>query len=241
MFDENGKRRANSGLADLFGLESVGAPAGPNGNGFYGRIARPHELLHGFENTNWLPGGGWRVPVKIRSAGDTVLSAVPAYTAYPPEMSYDPVRQTDGPALIAREVGASRLVYFSGDIERSAWRTGHTDLSRLLRNTVAWLTRGRSPVTVEGPGLVECFAWETGPGFALHVLNYTNPAAHRGWIREFYPIGEQRVRLELPAGRTVTRVELLRSERDVPFEQTGATVEFAIPQVVDYEVAALHA
>jgi hypothetical protein len=239
MFDETGRRRTNSGLADLFGTESVGTPAGPNGNGFYARIERPHEILRGFDNTNWIPGGAWRLPV--RAAGDPVLSVVPAYTSYPPELSYDPVRKTDGPAVIDRELGSARLLYFPGDLERSVWRSGQTDLSRLLQNSVFWLTHGRQPVSVVGEGIVECFAWETEPGFALHVLNYTNPNLHRGWLRKYYPIGEQKVRMEIPAGRTVTRVELLRAERDIPFRQDGSAVEFVIPQVVDYEVAALYA
>jgi hypothetical protein len=44
----------------------------------------------------------------------------------------------------------------------------------------------------------------------------------------------------LPPGRTVTRVELLRAEKDIPFRQDGSAVEFTIPGVADYEVAALH-
>jgi hypothetical protein len=96
-------------------------------------------------------------------------------------------------------------------------------------------------VRIEGDGLIEAFAWETEPGFAVHVLNYTNPNTHRGWLREFYPIGEQRVRLQLPAGRTVQRVALLRAEKEIPFRASGDVVEFAIPSVEDYEVAALTA
>jgi hypothetical protein len=87
---------------------------------------------------------------------------------------------------------------------------------------------------------VEIFAWETEPGFAVHVLNYTNPNAHHGWFSEFYPIGAQKVRFKLPAGRRVTRVELLRAERDIPFHATSDSVEFTIPSITDYEVAALY-
>jgi hypothetical protein len=88
--------------------------------------------------------------------------------------------------------------------------------------------------------MIEAFAWETEPGFAVHVLNYTNPNMHRGWIREYFPIGEQKVSMTLPAGRKVSRVELLRAEAGIPFRQRGAVVEFTIPKVVDYEVAALY-
>ena len=74
----------------------------------------------------------------------------------------------------------------------------------------------------------------------MHILNYTNPAMHRGWIRNYYSIGEQKVRMTLPAGRRVTRVELLKAERTIPFTGGTGTIEFTIPRVVDYEIAALH-
>jgi hypothetical protein len=64
---------------------------------------------------------------------------------------------------------------------------------------------------------------------------------HRGWIRNFYAIGPQKVRMTLPAGSHVTRVELLRAETDIPFRTTGGTIEFTIPKVLDYEVAAIYA
>jgi hypothetical protein len=73
------------------------------------------------------------------------------------------------------------------------------------------------------------------------VLNYTNPGAFKGWIREYYPIGEQRVSMAIPAGRTVRRVELLKAGKDVAFRMVGGRVEFVVPGVVDYEVAALYA
>jgi hypothetical protein len=239
MHDETGRRRDNSGLADLFGIDSVGPVEGPRGNGFYAKIESPHEILAGFEDTDWLPGGGYRLPVK--AAGPNILSVIPAHTAYPPELSYSPVDETGEPAVVIRERGRSRLVYFPGDLERATWRSGQTDLSRLLQNALSWVSGGRQPVTVAGEGVIECFAWETVPGFAVHLLNYTNPNLHKGWLRKHYPVGEQKVAVSLPPGRQAARVELLRSERVIPFRQTGDLVEFTVPSVVDYEVAALYA
>jgi hypothetical protein len=46
--------------------------------------------------------------------------------------------------------------------------------------------------------------------------------------------------MRIPAGRHVTRVELLRAARDIPFHTAGGVVEFTIPSVDDYEVAALY-
>jgi hypothetical protein len=156
-------------------------------------------------------------------------------------LAYPTRSRTDEPAAVLQENAKSRLAYFSGDIEQTLWISGQTDLSRLIRNTVNWLLRGERPVAVKGPGLIETFAWETEPGFALHILNYTNPNTHRGWFREFYPIGPQTVRFDLPNGRKISRVQLLRAEKDVPFTQTQHRIEFVIPSVADYEVAAIYA
>jgi hypothetical protein len=170
-----------------------------------------------------------------------VLTVVPGFVAYPPELSYPAPARTTEPAVVVREKGASRLAYFPGDIERTMWRTGHTDLARLLQNAIRWVAGGDAPVAVQGDGLAETFAWETEAGFAVHILNYNNPAAHKGWLRSFSPIGAQKVRMKLPAGRRVTRVELLTAGTDIPFRVSGGTVEFTVPKVVDYEIAAIYA
>jgi hypothetical protein len=239
LYTERNERRADFGLADVFGIRKAGEIVGTNGNAYLARIEKPHAILNGFTGTNWIPGAENRVPVAPVDA--PILTVVPGFVAYPPELSYPLQSHTDEPAVVVREKGKSRLVYFPGDIERTMWQSGHTDLARLLQNSIRWVAGANPPVTIEGQGVVETFAWETQAGFAVHVLNYTNPAMHRGWIRNFYPIGAQKVRMTLPAGRRVTRVELLRAGTDIPFRTAGGTIEFTIPKVLDYEVAAIYA
>jgi hypothetical protein len=83
------------------------------------------------------------------------------------------------------------------------------------------------------------FAWETNPGYAVHLLNYTNPNAHHGWMASVYPLGPQTVSLKLPAGVRVKAVELLCAEQGVPFRMEDQVLRFTIPRVGDYEVAAV--
>ena len=75
---------------------------------------------------------------------------------------------------------------------------------------------------------------------ALPIWKAAIPAAHRGYIPAFYPIGEQKVGMKLPEGRRVSRVQLLRAEKDIPFRVNAGTIEFTIPKVLDYEIAALY-
>jgi hypothetical protein len=238
LYDEQNQPRQNFALADLFGIQKTGDIIPTNGNAYYARIERQHEILSGFSNTGWLPGAEFRVP--LAPVENPVLTVVPGFVAYPPELAYPPTPQTNVPAVVLREQGASRLAYIPGDIERSLWVAGDVDLSRLLQNTILWVLRGEQPVTIQGAGLVEAFAYETEPGFALHILNYTNPNLHRGTIREFYPIGKQAVSFAVPAETKVSRVQLLKSGADIPFTRTGNRIEFTIPGITEYEVAAIY-
>jgi hypothetical protein len=221
----------------LLGVSKAGDVIGTNGNAYYGRIERSHPILDGFSNTNWLPGAQNRVPLK--PVMDPVLTVVPGFVNYPPELAYPPVSHTDEPAVVLREAGASRLAYFPGDIERTFWLTGHGDLLRLLHNTIRWITQDEAVVQIDGDGLVEFFAWETTPGYAIHLLNYTNPNAYHGWLTTAYPLGQQTVSMRLPKGVKVNAVSLLHSESKIPFRVEESRLRFTIPRVDDYEVAAV--
>jgi len=241
LFDQDGKPRADFGLGDLFGIRRAGerqGALGPDLSSFYCHIEKKHEILSGFEGTTLLPGAEYRIPV--RASSDPIMTVVPAYPGHPPELVYPETPRTNEPAIVVTEKGPSRLVYFPGDIDRSLWRSGHTDVSLLLQNAIRWVLRNQTPVTASGEGMAEVIAWETEPGFAVHMLNYNNPNATWGWLRGHYPIGPQRVRLELPEGARISKAELLRAETGLEFKQTRRTVEFVIPRVVDYEVAALY-
>ena len=235
--DENGKRLPTWALSDLFGAKISGQRVGPNGNATYARMERDHPLLWGFENTKLLPFAEYYIP--LRPVENPVMTILPPFPAYPPEMVYARTQHTDQPAVVLREQGASRTVYFSGDIDRAYWRSQNPDLGRLLVNAIRWLTKETAPVSVAGDGMAEIFAWKTQAGFAIHVLNYNNPDMLRGWFTHAYPLGPQSVRVKLPGETKVSQVKLLRAGRDVPISNNGQIVEFVISSVTDYEVAAL--
>ena len=237
LYDEDLKPRSDFALGDILGITKAGDVIGTNGNAFYARIERKHPILDGFADTNWLPGAQNRVPLKPLT--DPVLTVVPGFVQYPPELAYPPVSRTNEPAVVLREVGSSRIAYFPGDIERTFWLTGHGDLLRLIHNAVRWITRDEGVISVDGDGFIEMFAWETAPGYTVHLLNYTNPNAHHGWMDSVYPLGPQTVSMKLPSGVNVKSVKLLRAEQSVPFQVQDAALRFTIPRVDDYEVAAI--
>jgi hypothetical protein len=242
LYDEDLNPRANSALADLLGIEKAGDVIGTNGNPYYARIEKPdavppHPILEGFVNTNWIPGAQNRIPLK--PIHDPLLTVVPGFVRYPPELAYPPVSHTDEPAVVLRESGSSRIAYFPGDIERTYWMTGHGDLLRLMHNAIRWITHDESMVHVEGDGFIEMFCWETAAGYSVHLLNYTNPDAQHGWLQSTYPLGTQTVTLKLPPGVRVRSIEFLSSGQTSPVHLEDQVLKFTLPRVEDYEVAAV--
>src|SRR5262249_32806247 len=124
LYDERNRRRGDFGLADVFGIHKAGEIVGTTGNAYLARIERQHEILSGFTNTRWIPGAENRVPVA--AVENPVVTVVPGFVAYPPELSYPTESHTTEPGMVVRQKGSSRLVYFPGDIERTMWRSGHT-------------------------------------------------------------------------------------------------------------------
>jgi len=82
-------------------------------------------------------------------------------------------------------------------------------------------------------------AWETTPGYAIHLLEYTNPNAHHGSMQSTDSPGPQNRQHQAATGVKAKSVELLKAERPVPFHTEATTLHFTIPVVEDYEVAAV--
>jgi hypothetical protein len=234
-YDEGGRARSEPALADLFGVKSAGPRVGPHGNAAYARIERDHAVLRGFTNTRLLPFAEYYLP--LQAVANPILTVLPPYPAFPPEMVYASTTHTDQPAIVLSEHGAGRTVLIPGDTDRAYWRSQNPDLSRLLGNAVRWMLNDSAPLSITGEGLAEIFAWKTQAGHAIHILNYTNPEFQRGWFTQAYPLRAQQVSFK--SETAISKVRLLRAGREVPFTRRGQAIEFTVPQVVDYEVAAL--
>lgn len=246
LYDAAGKPRADFALADLFGMHrkaprlgygSNGAPGGRRNPGAPAtqRIERPHPILQSFRETTYIQGASWRVPITTQDA--PILTDIPQHPGYPVEAVFPATSHTAEQTLVARELGASRLVYIAGDIEAGYWRSSSGDLGDLITGAMRWLSRDQRPLQVEGTGLLEITAFETEVGYAVHLVNHSNPNFRGGAIREVYPVGEQKVTLSV--AKPVKRARLLRAGAALPFQQNGATVTLTVPGVGEYEVVAL--
>jgi len=101
------------------------------------------------------------------------------------------------------------------------------------------VTNEEPVLRVDGPGVVEATAWEQRQSMTIHLVNLSNPMMMKGPVREIIPIGAQRVRVRIPAGRKLAGVKLLVAETQPVYSETAGVVEVQVPSIGLHEVVAL--
>ena len=245
LYDEWGQRRADFGLADLFGVHYAGGIEGPMQNSYLNLERDPqtggfHPLLKGLEDAGRIINGVRRVLVEpAQPVNDTPLTLIPSYPDLPMEMVWVRVPHTDIPGVFVRAVGAGQVIYFPWDIDRTFWEVLCLDHGKLLQNAVTWLAGERPPVQVFGPGVLDVTVWTQKQSMTVHLVNLTNPMMMKGPIRELLPVGEQLLRVRLPEGRVVQRARFLRSGLSAQVTFEDGYLVTRVPTVLDHEVLAI--
>jgi hypothetical protein len=252
LYDENGKIRADFGLADLFGASYDGGESGgpggiegPMQNSYLAIRPDPltrifHPLVAGLETVGRIVNGTHRVKVTTTQPyAAPPLTLIESYPDLPMEMVWPRVPDSDIPQVYARQVGAGRVVYFPWDIDRAFWEVLCVDHGRLLANAVRWATNEEQPATVTGPGVLDVTVWKQQTSLTVHLVNLTNPMMMKGPVRDLIPVGEQTVTIQIPAGQSVAKVRLLRAGIEPEVSYTAGAITVRVPSVLDHEVVAV--
>ena len=242
LYDEWGARRADFGLADLFGASYDGAIDARMQNSYLRLEAdaagKRHPILAGLDGTERIINGVSRIHTK-GSYANPPLTLIPSYPDLPMEEVFPRVAKTDVPEVFVREIGKGRVVYFPWDIDRTFWEVLCVDHWKLLRNAVDWAANEPRPVVVTGPGTLDVTIWRQKDSVTVHLVNLTNSMMMKGPIREFIPTPAQQVGVRLPEGKKARKVQLLVSGRAVQVREGNGRVSLTIPSILDHEVVAI--
>jgi hypothetical protein len=244
LYDEWGVRRSDFGLASLFGASFAGRVETNLHNSYLNVDKDPqtggfHPIVRGLEGANRIINGVNWVHTRPSHPGHAPLTFVPSYPDLPMEQVYARVPRTDISGLYAREEGRGRVVYFPFDLDRTFWEVLSGDHGLLLRNAIAWAHNEPQPLTVEGKGMLDVSLWAQKDSVAAHVVNLTNPMTMKGPVREIIPSPPQKVRIQVPEGRSVRKVTLLVSGKKAEYRTAGRVVTLDLPSIDLHEVIAL--
>jgi len=195
-----------------------------------------HPVLQGFDETDILPFGGVLEPLSVDAGAIVPLTFVPVFPTYPPETSWMREPNTDIPGLILSQHGASRIAYMPADVDRRYAREHLPDHAALLGNIVRWAADGRSPLSLQGPGLIDCHLYEQGNRRILHLVNLTSEATWRAPLDELIPVGPFTVRVELSRDARPSVARLLVTGKESPVQIDGDSAVVRLESILDHEV-----
>jgi hypothetical protein len=104
---------------------------------------------------------------------------------------------------------------------------------------VRWAAHDTIPLSVSGPGLIDCHLYRQTGRVILHLVNLTSAGAWRSPVEELIPVGPLQVRVKLPTGITAMSARKLVSAGSTPVSVKQGWVEFEVKSVTDHEVVVI--
>jgi len=244
--DNDGIPSANDKLWKLLGLSLTGETKGAfrqtssswevsAAHNYFRLPTDRHEILDGFENTTMLPfGGGIRV---VNSTGNLkpVFSYIPPFPIYPPEFSWIPEEEPNTYPLFAGTLpGGGRAVYFAGDVDRCYGRALLPDHGILLTNAVRWASNGTLPLSLDGPGHIDCKLYKQDNRLIVHLTNLTG-ANRTGYFDEFIPVGPYTLTLDTQDVKPKSAFMTVQKKK-APMKVQGGKIIITIDKITDFEM-----
>ncbi len=198
---------------------------------------KKHPVMKGFEKTQILPFGGILYEIKsVPEKFKTLLTFIPPFPIYPPELSCMGVTHTDTPVVIAGETGfGGRLVYFAGDVDRLCGEVNHPDHLRLLEQAVRYAADGELPLSVEGAGYLDAKLYNQACAKVLHLINLSGANETPAYVTGYLPVYGIKVQAacrEFVPSTVMARV----SGQELPFQIKDDRVEFILPVLKSQEL-----
>lgn len=217
--------------------ELRGQVNGPNAGDEPAIEGARHAVLRGFEETDILPFGGVLSALRVDAGATIPLTFVPPFPTYPPETAWMRQPSSDIPGLVLSGRGKSRVAFMPADIDRRYAAQHLPDHGNLLANVIRWAVSDDLPLTVEGPGLIDCHLYRQGGRTILHLVNLTSAGTWRAPVEELIPVGPLRVRIRVANPKA--RARSLVSNANIPVSVTNGHVTFNLASVTDHEVVVI--
>ncbi|MEP7110714.1 MAG: alpha-amylase family protein [Ferruginibacter sp.] len=269
LFNEEGDKRNDYALGDLFGAHRVNSdltgnvPPGPgNGDSHHtylrltpelrSQVMGPHNseeppvtgnrhvVLKGFDETDILPYGGLLTVLRTEAHVEIPLTFIPEFPVYPPETAWMRIPKTDIPGLILNtRANKSRIAFLPADIDRQFGNYNLPDHGNLLANIIRWAVKDNIPLKAKGAGLVDYHLYSQPGRLVLHIVNLTSAGTWRQPVHELISIGPLQVQVKLPGDAKGNSLRTLVTDQKILATVVDGWCHFEIKSVLDHEVVVI--
>ena len=240
LYSEDGRRRKNFGLADVFGVDfddtfrySVMYLSDLDRSHF-ADVPDMSVLVKGTESS--------AIRVNPSGPGVKMLAAwmEPALETRTHRHVYHqhahPAHQTGDPAITYHAYGLGGCIYISAPLEASFWKTGSPWLRRIYIDCIKFL-RPDPLIEAEAPIGVEVNLMRQEKRWIVHLVQVREEraAGSKTFIEEIWPIRNIKIKIR----KKPSRVYLAPERTELPFIVKEDRIEFVIPEVGLHAMAVL--
>ncbi|MCC6442406.1 MAG: beta-galactosidase trimerization domain-containing protein [Armatimonadetes bacterium] len=228
-YDERGQKRMENPLRALFGVRSVDGMFAPATAEEYIR-ADAHDITSAFGDGEWIPR-----PVFVLKARPMQDATTPAEVLAPIGQVYTAPQGGSGyPAVIARQAGQGRTVYFPHLLGDFLGRSKIHQAEDLITGAVEWAYNAPLPLSCDAPPSLQVELRRQGDRLLVHLVNNTGDMQRP--ITQTIPIRD--ITLRLP-WQGIARAYRLSDMSGLPARIEAGSLEISVPVVELYEVVVI--
>ncbi|MCC6126843.1 MAG: hypothetical protein IT426_17910 [Pirellulales bacterium] len=222
LYDQDGVRRKDFGLADVFGAHyEEMLPA----------AKRRIEAIQDHPLTRNLASSA--LPVH----NEPHLSVGLAEGQSLARLVDDRAGEKDVPAIVAHAFGKGRVAYLPGRWDAIESERISPAIEQLFSNAVNWAAGGPLPLKLAAAAPIAPSLFEQPGRRILHLVNLNGDTLYRTDTIE--PVSEVDVEMALADGARPTRVHRLFDEAEIEFTRDGNRIRFRLGKIDHYEVVAV--
>ena len=240
LYDEQGRRRERFALEELLRVRPLkpDSALGETLDNYQALVGGPNDLYLKTRPETGAPLDKWAgqlvplwyyEPVEVLEGGRTAADIVMGENSRPLL-----------PGLVLSRCGKGKTAFLASSLESLYIGNNLLEAAEFIKSAIEYVSPEEQPYSVEAPECLIANMTVRGDTRVLHLTNWTGNKLERNWTNEYYlaPVENVRLRISIPAGRTVREVKALAGgtfERQVK----GNSLEIFLPRVEAYQALAV--
>jgi hypothetical protein len=224
LYDLQGRKRDEFGLADVFGAGLRGTIAVEPGQMVRPERDVPDPLLPpaglpNHEDHLLVEAKGARVVARLTGPG---------------------VAEPGAPAVLTNQYGNGRVVYLPGRLDSSYSKWGEAAFRQLVRSALLWASPAPMPAEVtcaDGLVGVTCFDQPAAHRRLVHLVSY-----QADWAQAYDKmplLGNVQIRVNVPAGEQLASARAILSGQAIEVSPRDGRTTLVLPRLEEYEIVEL--
>lgn len=235
LYDNNGRKRPDFGLADLFGCSFTGEKINTQKD-CYQFIADPtHPIVNpDSSETELFINAGYTLLCKTQPAAKKICTYVPIVHNQPPEKAWTTAWSVEFPTVLENTFKKGKILYFANQPDQISFEMGHPDVRNLLSRGVRYLAGNTIPIDTTAPQSVHVGLTRSAISPQEYIFSLVNTSSGPVRpLRSLIPVHDLHVKLNLE-GNLPYQFNVLRSQGNYQVTNTSNEVVIRIDKLVDF-------